>query len=243
MRFLIANDDVEAVYRLQDNWNLQLLDFTNVLDWNGKLQKIFFGWILFQNWFVLHWSLLDNTANYTHHVKGVFIIQSCLKDICIISWIEGKAQNSLKSTMPGEESWKHKDFSSLCTFSMLKPKPILCNCCTTNSEPPLLWCILAANARSKGQSMVLGLASLISVWPIAAIFTSFGFDRGGQRERMKNRCVSGTKESIVKLFKSSNEKMVLIWSVRSLTSGLIKSAARLIALAFSSSSCFSLPCL
>ena len=152
---LIANDDVEAVYRLQDNWNLQLIDFTSVLDWNGKLQKIFFGWILFQNWFVLHWTLLDNTANYTHHVKSVFTIQSCLKDICIISWIEGKAQNSLKSTMPGEESWKHKDFSSLCTFSMLKPKPILCNCCTTNSEPPLLWCILAANASSKGQSMVL----------------------------------------------------------------------------------------
>ena len=214
MRFLIANYDVEAVYRLQDNWNLQLLDFTNVLDWNGKLQKIFFGWILFQNWFVLHWTLFDNTANYTHHVKSVFTIQSCLKDICIISWIEGKAQNSLKSTMPGEESWKQKDFSSSRTFSMLKPKPILCNCCTTNSEPPLLWCILAANARSNGQSMVLGLARLISAWPIAAIFTSFGFDWGGQSERMKKCSVSGTKESIAELFNSSNGKKVSVWSVR-----------------------------
>ena len=87
--------------------------------------------------------------------------------------------------MLGEEPWKHKDFSSSPTFSMLEPKPILCNSCTTNSEPPLLWCISAANARSKRQSMVFGLASLISAWPIAAIFTSFGFDWGEQSERMK----------------------------------------------------------
>ena len=90
----------------------------------------------------------------------------------------GRPNNSMKSTMLGEEWWKHKDFSSSRTFSMLGPKPIVCSSCTTNSEPPLLLCISAANARSKGQSMVFGLASLIRAWPIAAIFTSFGFDRG-----------------------------------------------------------------
>ena len=96
MQFLIANDDVEAVYTLQDNWNLQLIDFANVLDWNGKLQKIFFGWILFQNWFVLHWTLFENAANYTHHVKSVFTIQSYLKNIYIINWIEKKAQSFIE---------------------------------------------------------------------------------------------------------------------------------------------------
>ena len=145
--------------------------------------------------------------------------------------------------MPGEESWKHKGFSTSRTVSVLEPKPILYNSCTTNSEPPLLWCISAERARSKGQSLVFGLASLISAWPIAAIFTSFGFDRWEQSERIENWSVSGNREIIVELFKSSNEKKVSVWSVRSLIYDLIKSAASLITLAFSSSSFSSLSCL
>ena len=152
---LIVCDAVEAVYRLQYNWNLRLINFTSVLDWNNKLQRIFFGWILFQNWFVLHWTLLDNTANYTHHVKSVFTIQSFWRISELSAEWTGRPNNSLKSTMLGEELWKHKDFSSSRTFTVLEPKPMLCNSCTTNSEPPLLWCISAANTKSKVLYLVL----------------------------------------------------------------------------------------
>ena len=109
-------------------------------------------WIL---WFVLHWTLLDNTANYTHHVKSVFTIQSFWRISELSAEWTGRPNNSLKSTMLGEESWKHKDFSSSRTFTMLEPKPMLCNSCTTNSEPPLLWYISAANTKSKVWYLVL----------------------------------------------------------------------------------------